>query len=88
MAVKHIKTKTGFEMDLEDAVIDDMELFDAIAEVDSGNMMKVPVVIGKLCGERKKDLYDHVRSADGRVPMQAISDEITDIFEALNAKKS
>lgn len=88
MAVKHIKTKTGFEMDLDESVTDDMELFEAIAEVDSGNMMKVPVVIGKLCGDQKKALYDHVRTEDGRVPMQAISEEITDIFEALNAKKS
>lgn len=75
-------------MDLDEAVIDDMELFDAIAEVDGGNMLKASTVIGKLCGDRKKDLYDHVRNEAGRVPMQAISDEISDIFEVLNAKKS
>ena len=33
MAVKHIKTKTGFEADIDDCCIDDMELFEAVADL-------------------------------------------------------
>lgn len=86
MAVKHIITKTGFEMDADDSCIDDMELFDAVVELQAGNALAIPVVIGKICGENKKALYDHCRLESGRVPTQAITEEITEIFTALNAK--
>lgn len=88
MAVKHVKTKTGFEMDLDDSCIDDMELFEAVADAQSGNMLAVATIIRKVFGENRKALYDHCRLEDGRVPTQAVSDEITEVFEALNAKNS
>lgn len=86
MAMKHIKTSTGFEADIDDSCIDDMELFDAVAELQAGNVFSVPTVINKLCGEHKKDLYDHCRLESGRVPTQAVVSEITDIFTELQAK--
>ena len=88
MAVKHIKTKTGFELDLDDAVIDDMELFEAVADLQAGNTIAIPVVIRKIFGEHKKALYDHCRLENGRVPIQTVTEEISAIFEALNAKNS
>ncbi len=88
MAVKHIKTSTGLEIDIDEDIIDDMELFDAIADLQNGNVMMVPTVISKVCGEQKKALYDHCRNESGRVPAQAVSSEIAEIFEELNAKKS
>ena len=88
MAIKHIQTKTGFEMEIDDSCIDDMELFEAITDLQDGNTMAIPTVVGKICGVNKKALYDHCRTEDGRVPMQAISDEINDIFEVLGAKNS
>lgn len=86
MAIKHIKTSTGFEADIDDVCIDDMELFDAITELQAGSVLAVPTVISKLCGEHKKALYDHCRLESGRVPTQAVIEEVTNIFEALNAK--
>ena len=59
MAVKHIVTKTGFELDIEDSCLDDMELFDAVVDLQAGNMMAVPTVVSKICGSSKKALYDH-----------------------------
>lgn len=88
MAIKHIQTKTGFEMEIDDSCIDDMELFEAITDLQDGNTMAIPTVVRKICGVNKKALYDHCRTEDGRVPMQAISDEINDIFEVLGAKNS
>jgi len=84
--MKHIKTATGFEADIDESCIDDMELFDAVAELQGGNVFAVPTVINKLCGEHKKELYDHCRLENGRVPTQAVITEITEIFTALNAK--
>ncbi len=88
MAVKHVKTKTGFELDIDEAVIDDMELFEAVADLQAGDTMAIPVVIRKICGEHKKALYDHCRLESGRVPTQAVAEEVSAIFEALNAKNS
>lgn len=86
MAIKHIKTSTGFEADIDDSCIDDMELFEAITDLQAGSVLAVPTVINKLCGEHKKALYDHCRLESGRVPTQAVIAEVTDIFTELNAK--
>lgn len=88
MAVKHIKTKTGFEADIDESCVDDMELFEAVTDLQAGNVLVIPTVIRKICGDSKQALYDHCRLESGRVPIQAISDEIADIFNALNAKNS
>ena len=86
MAIKHIKTATGFEADIDDSVIDDMELFDSIAALQGGDVMAIPTVISKLAGDNKKALYDHCRLENGRVPTQAVVAEITDILTELNGK--
>lgn len=88
MAIKHIKTNTGFEADIDDSCLDDMELFEAVADLQSGNVLAISTVIKKLCGEHKKALYDHCRLESGRVPTQAVTEEITEIFNELNAKNS
>jgi hypothetical protein len=38
--------------------------------------------------DQKKKLYDHVRTDDGRVPVEKLSTEIQEIFEASNATKN
>lgn len=88
MAVKHIKTSTGFEMEIDDSCLDDMELFEAVADLQGGNNLAVPIVVRKIFGKDKKALYDHCRLESGRVPTQAISEEIREVFEALNGKNS
>jgi hypothetical protein len=87
MAIKHIKTASGFECDIDNEVLDDMEVLDDLAEIESGKLLKYPALITKLMGESgKRALYDHVRTEDGRVPYTAFEQEITEIFNALNAK--
>lgn len=87
--MKHIKTPTGFEIDIDEKSLDDMELLDLIAELMDGNSLKLPKILNKVCGEEgKKRLYEHCRDESGRVPSETISKELTDIFEELQAKKS
>ena len=88
MAVKHVKTKTGFEIDVDEDCLDDAEVFDALADMQAGNAIAIPVVIDKICGGAKKALYDHCRLENGRVPLQKVSDEIGEIIEAINGKNS
>lgn len=81
-----MKTASGFEFEIEDGVLDNMELLDAIAELEE-NPLKLTKVVKLLLGEETKErLYDHVRNDKGRVPAEALSTEVVDIFKLLNDK--
>ena len=82
------KTSTGFEFDIEDERLDDMELVDIMAEIDEN-----PLLMPKLCkmllgDEQKKRLYDHLRSEDGRVPIEATTNAIQEIFNSPGVLKN
>lgn len=78
--MKKIKTESGFICEINPLLLDDMELIDSLAEIEE-NPLVLPKVIVKLLGsDLKKKLYDHVRAKDGRVPVEAISKELADIF--------
>ena len=82
MAIKKGVTASGFEFEIDDAVINDMELIDAIADSMDDNPLAFSKVCAKLLGsEQRKKLYDHLRE-NGRVPLEKISTEITDIFNS------
>lgn len=76
------KTSTGFEFDIEGERLDDMELVDIMAEIDE-NPLLMPKLCKMLLGEeQKKRLYDHLRSEDGRVPIEATTNAIQEIFNS------
>ena len=76
------KTSTGFEFDIEDERLDEMELVDIMAEIDE-NPLLMPKLCKMLLGEeQKKRLYDHLRSEDGRVPIEATTNAIQEIFNS------
>ena len=76
------KTSTGFEFDIEDERLDDMELVDIMAEIDE-NPLLMPKLCKMLLGEeQKKRLYDHLRSEDGRVPIEATTNAMQEIFNS------
>ena len=77
------KTASGFEFELDANVLDNMELVDALAETDGDN----PVAISRVCQlllgkDQRKKLYDSLRTADGRVPLEAVSKSIVEMFQA------
>lgn len=75
-------TKSGFAYEIDDAATDDMELFEAICEVDGGSMNAIPRVLTMLLGqEQKKALYDHLRGKNGRVKASDVFSELEDIFQ-------
>lgn len=89
MSVIHVKTTSGFECDVDNEVLDDIEVLDYLAAIDGGEVMKYPKLLSKLFApEVKKALYDHVRTEDGRVPYAAFDAEITDIFNAIKGGKN
>ena len=85
--MKAIKTRSGFEVDIDAAVLDDMELVDALAELED-NPLAFSKVITMILGDEKKRLYDHIKTTrkSDRVSVTAMSEEIEDILNGLNSK--
>lgn len=77
------RTKSGFEFQLDENAMNNMELIEGLAAVDQGDITALPKVLVKLLGsETKEALYNHVRSEDGRVPIDLLVEEVKEIFSA------
>lgn len=83
------KTKSGFEYEFNEDLINDMEVIDALAEVaNSENILAVSTVVKKLLSaEDRKRLYDHVRLEDGRVPADALMEELSEMMSGSDEGK-
>lgn len=82
-------TRSGFRFTVPDDVVNDMELFEALCDLDAGDMRAVVPVCRKVLGDQKAALYAHLRAENGRVPIDKVSEEIADILGALkDGKKS
>lgn len=80
-------TESGFKFNVNDKVLNNMELVEAIAEVDN-NPLLLPGLLTMLLGsEQKKKLYDHVRTKDNTVPMDKVAAEVVAILHALGEKE-
>lgn len=80
------QTSGGFAFELEEKVLDNMELLDAIAESE-----KDPTAMSRVCllllgKDVRARLYDHLREEDGRVPVEAVSVAVIEIFAACGDK--
>lgn len=81
------ETKTGFQFSIDRETFDNMELVDALAELEGGNPLAVSDAVRLLLGkEQRKKLYDHLREEGGRVPATKVTREITDIFSEFGKK--
>lgn len=74
------KLESGFEYEVTEEVRDNMELLDAIVEADE-NPLAVSKVVKLLLGEdQRRKLYDHLRTENGNVPIQAVCNAVAEIF--------
>lgn len=76
-------TASGFAFDIPDDMRNDMELLEALVELQEGDGTALVPIVKKVLGDQKAALYDHLRTADGRVPVDKVSAEIIEIFKAL-----
>ncbi len=75
-------TKSGFEFEVNDGIVNNMELVDALVEIQKGSMGAVSDLLNCIFSkEEKKCLYDHVRDESGRVPMDKCLAEATEIIQ-------
>lgn len=83
------KTKSGFKYEVPDDVFNDMELLDILEEINEGEIQKMTKAADKLLGrEQRMKLYEHIRSEDGRVPIDKFEEELGSIFENKELKNS
>lgn len=82
--MKKGKTESGFKFEIDEKVLDDMELIDAMAASQGDDPTQISTVVVKIFGEeQRKKLYDHVRAEDGRVPIAEVANIITEIINLL-----
>lgn len=78
------KTRTGFAFEVDGDQMKNAEFLETFFAVQNGNGPAVFEMIRTTLGEaQKKALYDHVRNEKGIVPVDALTNEVSDIFEAL-----
>ena len=82
-------TRSGFAFEVAEDIANDMELFEALCDLDNGDATAVVPVCRKVLGDQKKALYEHLRGESGRVPIDKVAEELADILAAVkNGKKS
>ena len=83
-------TSSGFNWQIEEDALDDMELLDALAEIDAGKLEAASAACLHLLGKPQRTaLYDHLRDENGRVRISAVSTELGEILLAMkDGKKS
>lgn len=81
-------TVTGLEFEVDENRLNDMEVIDTLADLSEAedgknvDMSKLSKLIRMvLSPEMKKKLYDHVRTPDGRVPIDKVSEEFFAILK-------
>ena len=76
-------TRTGFAFEVDENAFNDMEVVDVLSNEEMHATYKMSFLVSRVLGaKQKKALYDHLRDASGRVPVDAVEREMEDIFDA------
>lgn len=75
------KTKSGFSYELDKDRLNNYELLEVIGELEENPLVLSSVVNLLLGKEQTKKLKDHLRTENGIVPTEKMSEEITEIFK-------
>lgn len=84
-------TKTGFNFELDDDVVDNYDLLLKLADVDNGNLTGIDGIFNEVLGEeQKKELREHIKKVTGRkrVSIKLMLASMKDIFEATTETKN
>ncbi|MDT1997232.1 hypothetical protein AB6834_09415 [Carnobacterium divergens] len=82
------KTQSGFKYEVSKKRLDNYELLEAIGDLDDNPLVLTKVVKLLLGKEQTEKLKDHLRTDDGIVPTEKLSEEITEIFQSQSETKN
>lgn len=74
-------TKSGFNYQLKKEDLDDYEVVELVANIEDEPLLIVKLMNKLLGKEQKNALMAHCRNEKGRVPIKAMTEEITEIFK-------
>lgn len=73
-------TKSGFKFEISDKALDDYELLELMADVDS-NLLLVPKIFEKLLGTKQKEnLIEFLKKRDGYASTEKMSKILEEIL--------
>lgn len=81
------KTKSGFEYKIPKENLNNYELVEVLGELDANPLLMAKTVDLLLGKEQKEKLKNHLRTENGTVPTDKISEEIMEIFNSQNETK-
>lgn len=77
-------TKTGFEYEIDTEVMDDWEFVEKLRDSESDDPLAVVDVIRMMLGkEQYQKMKDHCRGENGRISIQKMTDELSDILQSV-----
>ncbi len=83
------KTKSGFEFEIDEEILDDYEFLELLCRIDEGESVLVIKMVDHLLGaEQKEKLKNHVRIETGRVSAKRLLEETMEIFNATKEGKN
>ncbi len=81
-----MQTSTGLEFNIDENLWDDMELVDALGELQENPLAISKVILLMFGEEGKKDLYEHCRDPKtGKVSTRLVDKEVSEIFQILSS---
>lgn len=81
------KTSSGFKFEISEGALDNYELVEALADIETDPLSVTKVVTLLLGKEQKEKLKEHVRNEEGTVTTTALMKEIEEIFKTQNKVK-
>lgn len=81
----HIKTKSGFEADIDESRLDDYRLLRKLREAQK-NKLAVVEVVSDILGD-DQPLIDHLVAVTGKASVKDVEDELVEIFAQLGEDK-
>lgn len=81
------KTSSGFKFEIAEGALDNYELVEALADIDTDPLSVTKVVTLLLGKAQKEKLKEHVRNDEGVVTTTALMKEIEEVFKTQNKVK-
>jgi hypothetical protein len=82
------KTSTGFEFDVSADALDDWELLEELAELETDGSKIISVCRRLMGADGAQRLKEHCRGENGRVSITAMDNELSEIFAILREDKN
>lgn len=86
--MKEIYTSAGLPLSVDEECFNDMELLEELVSIERGDVSLLPEALDRIFGTEKKRFYESLRNEKGRVPIDAVMEEIKSIIAQLGQKNS